>query len=220
MKIELTTNSTKKFLLISLLSIPLIMFLSIGLAVLTSTKGLVLLIIPLLGLSIFLGHKGSLTKTKIDMNESDKFRIDNQEIPYNNVIGYFINETGLTHAAICLRLNTNKSIQITSSTIGENGKKFRNAEVEIIEQLKKKNPRLLELEYQDIYVRQTNILRPILYIMTGIIVIIDIVALFLIFSGKMKLPWQIFFVNSLLIGLMPYMKKGKINNANTPYTAK
>ena len=117
-------------------------------------------------------------------------------------------------------MNTNKSIQITSSTIGENGKKFRNAEVEIIEQLKKKNPRLLELEYQDIYVRQTNILRPILYIMTGIIVIIDIVALFLIFSGKMKLPWQIFFVNSLLIGLMPYMKKGKINNANTPYTAK
>ncbi len=190
---------------------PLIMFLSIGLAILTSTKELVFLLIPLLGLAIFLGHKGSLTKTRINMDESDKFRMDNQEIPYNNVIGYFINETGLTHAAICLKLKTNKSIQITSSIIGENGKKFRNAQVEIIEQLKKKNPSLLKLEYQDIYVRQTNILRPILYVMTGLVVIIDIVALFLLFSGKMKLPWQIFFVNSLLIGLIPYMKKRKNN---------
>jgi hypothetical protein len=214
MKIELKTISTKKFLLIILLSTPAIMFLSIGLGILTNTQWLVYLLVPLLGLTIFLGQRLSKTLTKIDLNEDDYLKIDNQEITYKSVIGYFINETGLTQTALCLRLNTNKTVQITGSSVGEQGKAFQKAQLEIIRILKSKNNHLLELEYQDVYVRQSNNLRPIIYFMIGVVIIIDLIAIYLLVTGKMKLPWQIFFVNFLLFGMIPYLRKGKITNAN------
>ncbi len=214
MKIELTTISIKKFLLITLLSIPLILLFSIGLAILTDTQWVLFLLIPLLGLTIYLGQRLSKTATKIDLNDGDHLKINNQEIAYQNIIGYFINDTGLTQTALCLRLNTEKTIQITSSSVGEHGKAFQKAKDEIIRSLKKNNGQLLKLEYQDVYIRQTNILRPILYVMAGIVIIMDITAIYLIVSGKMELPWQIFFVNFLLVGLIPYMKKRKTNANN------
>jgi hypothetical protein len=215
MKIELTTISNKKFLLIALLSIPLIMFLSLGLAILTSTQGLVYIIIPLLGLSIFLAQRLSRTITEIDLSENEQLKINTHEISYEDVTGYFVNDTGMTQTTLCLRLKTEKTIQITSSSVGEHGKKFREAQKAIIEKLRSKNGQMLELEYQDVYVRQTNNLRPILYVLAGIVVLIDIVALYLLVTGKMGLPWQIFFVNFILIWLIPYIKKRKTINANS-----
>ena len=217
MKIELTTISTKTYLLITLLSIPVSMFLSLGLAILTSTQWLVYLIIPFLGLTIFLGQRFSKTTTKINLSEAERFQVNDQEIRYDSVIGYFINETGLTQTAICLRLNTNKTIQIIGASIGEQGKAFQKAQDEIIRTLKSRNSQLLELKYQDVYVRQTNILRPVIYVIVGVVIIVDLIAVYLLVTGKMKLPWQAFFVNFLLVSLIPYMKKGKITNANKTY---
>lgn len=202
-------------MLITLLSVPLILLFSIGLAVLTNTQWVVFLLVPLLGLTIYIGQRLSKTATKIDLNEGEYLKINNQEIAYHNVIGYFINDTGLTQTALCLRLDTNKTVQITGSSVGAQGKAFQKVQDEIIRTLKRKNSQLIELKYQDVYVRQSNILRPILYVLAGTVVIIDIVAAYFLISGKMDLPWQIFFVNTLLIGLIPYMKKGKITNANS-----
>lgn len=185
------------------------MFLSIGLAILTSTQWLVYLIVPLLGLTIFFGQRFSKTSTKIDLSEGERFQVKDQEIRYDSVIGYFINKTGLTQTELCLKLNTNKTIQITGASVGEQGKAFQKAQDEIIRTLKSKNSQLLELEYQDVYVRQTNILRPFIYVMIGVVIVLDLIAVYLLVTGKMKLPWQVFFVNLLLIGLIPYLKKEK-----------
>jgi len=217
MKIEITTISTKGFLLITLLSIPLIMFLSLGLAILTSTQWLVYLTVPLLGLAIFFGQRFSRTNTKVDLSEDERFYVNDHEIRYDSVIGYFINETGLTQTSLCLRLKTNKTLEIIGSSVGETGTAFRKAQNEIISTLRSKNSQLLELEYQDVYVRQTNILRPVIFIGVGIVIIMDIIAVYLLVTGRMKLPWQVFFANSLLIGLIPYLKKRKLTNANNVY---
>ena len=217
MKIEITTISTKGFLLITLLSIPLIMFLSLGLAILTSTHWLVYLTVPLLGLAIFFGQRFSRTNTKVDLSEDERFYVNDHEIRYDNVIGYFINETGLTQTSLCLRLKTNKTLEIIGSSVGETGTAFRKAQNEIISTLRRKNSQLLELEYQDVYVRQTNTLRPVIFIGVGIVIIMDIIAVYLLVTGRMNLPWQVFFANSLLIGLIPYLKKRKLTNANNVY---
>jgi hypothetical protein len=104
------------------------------------------LIVPLLGLTIFFGQRFSKTSTKIDLSEGERFQVNDQEIRYDSVIGYFINETGLTQTALCLRLSTNKTIQITGASIGEQGKAFQKAQDEIIRTLKSRNSQLLELE--------------------------------------------------------------------------
>ena len=211
MKIELVTISTKKFLLITLLSVPLILLLSIGLALLTKTQGPVFLIVPLLGLTIYLGQRLSKTKTEIDLSETNELKINGLKINYNSIIGYFINDSGLTQKALCLRLDTKRTIQITGSSVGQLGIKFNEMQASVIDMIKKRNPQIRELEYQDVYVQQTNILRPILYVTAGVVVVIDIIAIYLITTGSMKLPWQIFFMNFLLLGLIPYMKKRKNN---------
>ena len=204
-------------MLITLLSIPLIMFLSLGLAILTSTHWLVYLTVPLLGLAIFFGQRFSRTNTKVDLSEDERFYVNDHEIRYDNVIGYFINETGLTQTSLCLRLKTNKTLEIIGSSVGETGTAFRKAQNEIISTLRRKNSQLLELEYQDVYVRQTNTLRPVIFIGVGIVIIMDIIAVYLLVTGRMNLPWQVFFANSLLIGLIPYLKKRKLTNANNVY---
>ena len=200
---------------ITLLSVPVILFLSIGLAILTSTQWLVYLIVPLLGLTIFFGQRFSKVNTKIDLSEGERFQVNDQEIRYDSVIGYFINETGLTQTESCIKLNTNQTIQITGASVGEQGKVFQKAQDEIISLLKSRNRQLLELEYQDIYVRKNNILSPLIYVMIGVVIILDLIAVYLLVTGKMKLPWQVFLVNLILVGLIPYLKKGKITNANT-----
>lgn len=214
MKIELKTVSAKKSLLITLLGVPVILFLSLGLAILTSTQWLVYLLVPLLGLTIYLGQRLSKTATRIHLNEGEHLKINNQEIAYQNIIGYYVNDKGLTQTALCLKLNTNETVQITGPSVGKQGKEFQKAQDEIIRALKRKNSKLLDLEYQDVYVRQTNRLRPFLYVMIGVVIIMDLLAIYLLVTGKMELPWQIFFANFLLIGLVPYLKKGKITNTN------
>lgn len=211
MKIELSTISTKKFLLITLLSIPLILLFSIGLAVLANSQWLVFLLIPFLGLAVYFGHRLSKTTTIIELNEGDHLKINDQEIAYHKIIGYFVNDTGLTQTALYLRLDTNKTVQITGSSLGNHRKAFQKVQEEILSTLKIKNNQLLELQYHDVYVRQAYILKPFIYIMVGIVIILDLIAIYLLVTGKMKLPWQILFVNFSLLGLIPYFKSRRSN---------
>lgn len=209
MEIKIATISMKKFFPIALLSIPLILFLSWGLAVLTDNMWFVYLLIPFLILSIYLAQKLSNSETIIQLSEADHFRIDEEEIAYKSVIGYFVNDQGLTQTAFCIRLDTDKTIQIVSSSVGKKGEAFKKAQDELLEALKRKNEDIRELEYQDVYVRQLTILRPVIYVSIAMILILDVLAIFLLVTGKMKLPWQIFFANSLLLGLIPLLKKKK-----------
>jgi len=192
----------------------LILLFSIGLAVLTDTQWFVFLLIPLIGLTIYLGQRLSKTATKIDLNDGDHLKINNQEIAYQNVIGYFVNDTGLTQTALCLRLNNEKTIQITCSSVGEQGEKFLEAQNEIIQKIKSKNQHLTELGFQDVYVRQTRVMRPFIIALIPIVVIFNLLAVYLKVSEKLELPWQIFLMNGLVLGLIPIYLKRKKTNAN------
>lgn len=211
MKFEIQTISLRKFLLIGILGAPIIVFLSVGLSVLFSNGYYVYLGVALFGLNIFLAQKFSKSITKIDLGESDYITINEQVILYRNIVGYYVNKEGLTQTAFCLRLDTEKTIQIVGSSVGEVGEKFSAVQNEIVSKLKSKNLDLQELEYADVYVRQTNTLRPIIYFSIGAVIILNILAIYLMVSGKMNLPWQLFFANGLIFILIPYLKKGKLN---------
>ena len=214
MEIELTTISTKKFQRITLVSIPFILLFSIGLAVLTNTDWFLFLILPFFILVMYLGQRLSETVTKIDLNEADHLKINNQEIGYHNVIGYFANNKGLLQNGFYIRLKNNEIIQIAGSAVGEQEKAFQKAQDEIIRALKNKNSQLLELEYQDVYFRQIDFLRPLLYVLIGLVIIIDIVAIYLLVTGKKNILGRIFYVNFLMLGVLSFLKKGKITNTN------
>lgn len=211
MKIEISTISTKKFLLITLASVPLAVSLSLGLALLTSFQGLVFLVFPLMVLIMYLGRRFSTQETTIDLSGTEVLRINNFEIPYKSITGYFI-DAAFAQTALCVRLETERTIQITSSSFGAQGKKFREAREEIIMRIKSLNQNVHELEYQDVYVRQINILRPLFYILSAVILFVNVIAIYFTVYKKIDLPWQIFLVNFSLFGLIPYMKKRNISD--------
>lgn len=214
MKIELETLSTKKFLLITLTSIPLIIISCIGLAILFHTKGIVLVMLPMFGLIVYLGHRFSRTLTIIDLTNPNQLKLDDIEIPYDSILGYYRNDLGLTQITLCLRLNSNKTIQITGSSVGKKGEDFRIKREVILQTLINKNPEVIALEYQDVNVWQPNILRLILYVLTGIIILTDVIAIYYILFENMNLTWKLFLVNSLFIGMVPYMKQRKTTDSN------
>ncbi|MDD2984353.1 MAG: hypothetical protein PHQ74_13290 [Crocinitomicaceae bacterium] len=189
---------------------PVFFFISFSLLFLFQSGYLLLVLVPLFGLIGLLAQKLAESTTIIDLGDPEYLKINDQEIPYTSILGYFINDGALTSTAFCLRLDSDKTVQITASSVGQAGKKFVAIQYEIICALKSKIPNLQELEHADVYVRQTSMLRPIIYISIGVILLLDVLAIYLMVWRKMDLPWQLFFANSLILGLVPFLKKGKL----------
>lgn len=209
MRFQIKTISIRKSLFIYFLSIPFILVTSIGLAILLNIDWLVYLIIPELALVIFFTIRLSKSSTLIELDKGKQFKINDQEILYENVIGYYINDTGLIQTELSLKLNRNKFIRLNALSIGKKGKEFKEVKNVIIETLKRKNDDLQELSYGEAYVRQIKILKPFFYFLSAIILLVDAALIYQLFTGNMDLPWQIFFVNFLFFGLVPHLKKEK-----------
>lgn len=209
MKLALKTISFTKFLLITLLlGMPVFFFISFSLLFLFQSGYLLLVLVPLFGLIGLLAQKLAESTTIIDLGDPEYLKINDQEIPYTSILGYFVNDGALTSTAFCLRLDSDKTVQITASSVGQAGKKFVAIQNEIICALNSKITNLQELEHADVYVRQTSVLRPIIYISIGVILLLDVLAIYLMVWRKMDVPWQLFFANSLILVLVPFLKKG------------
>jgi hypothetical protein len=183
------------------------MFLSLGLAIISSTGWLGFLSVPLLALAIIAGHHWARSKTTIELEESGHLIINGERIPLENIEGYFLNDTGLTQSALSFRLFTAQSVHIVSLNKGDAGKKFELVQTELIAGMKRMSPNIKELKYQDIYIKQMAIMRPVLIVLAALVLVLDIVLIIGLILGKNGIPWQFFFVNFLLIWLWPFMKK-------------
>ena len=189
------------------MSVPLIIILSILLPILTNISELIYLSLPALGLAFFCSTKLSKSVTIVNLDNKEFLLINKKQIDYLNILGYFEDITGGTQNAISLRLVENESIHIVASSIGKEGKHFKEFRELLISEIKLKNPEIRELEYQDVHVNQIKVLRPFLIGMSGIVIFADIFTIYGILTGHVFLPWQFFFMNVILISLIPYMKK-------------
>ncbi len=206
MKIELKTVSTRKFLLITLLSIPMIIGGTIATALLFDSKLPIFLIVPALIGIIIIGQKKATQKSIVEF-DNEKLIVNDKIINFSSIKGYHINDTGLSMIAIDFKLSSNETFTITSSNSGKQGKKFNEFTNHLLDTVKKVNEKIEKLEYQDIHVKQMKILRPIIIIGIVLVAVFDILAIYNIIVGNRRMPWQIFFVNFLILGLIPYLKK-------------
>jgi len=215
MPIELTTISTKRFLLFILTGLLVTLSLSVGLAIRTGIEEWVLLIFPGL-LLVFAGsHIFSRKIIVIEMDAGEFMTMNNIRIYYRDILGYINNEAGLTQSSLGLRLQSEKTVHIAGSKFGKEGKIFKTFKENLIARMKLQNPLFEEMIYQDIYVKEGKALRLIVITMAVLIIITDLLVVLSMVTGQMNLPWQLFFINSLFIGLIPYMKKGKQTNKST-----
>lgn len=197
--------SIKRFLLTSLLFVPLTIGLPIVCAVIYDSKWFIV-ITPLLWiLALYFAMRVAKKNIKLDLDE-DRLIIDDVLIEVSSISGYYLNSSSLIMASIDLRLKSKETVSITCSKYGESGKEFERMSGFIIQTIMKKAD---SLGYQDIHDKQMKILRPI--IIVGFIVVLgfDISAVYLKVTGEVDLPWQLFFLNILGFSLVPYLKRKK-----------
>jgi hypothetical protein len=209
MNFKLNTISTKRFLLIILSGVILTILLSTGLAVLTGNAEWVLLIFPGLLITFIGAHIFSRQLTFIGLDNNEYFSINKEKINFRDVRGYFLNESGLTQSSLGIRLLTGQTIHLAGSKTGKDGRIFKDMLQNLISRIKLQNPESLELAYQDVYVKQGIALRWMVIVLAILVGFLDLFAIFLLITGQPGLPWQIFLLNAILIGLIPYIRKRK-----------
>jgi hypothetical protein len=206
---ELTTIPLKRFLLSILSGLFLTLFLSAGLALLTGNEEWVLLIFPGLLLTFILGHKLGRKQVLFNFENEAFFTLNENPVFYRDLTGYYINESGLTQSSLGLRLSTRKTIHLTASKSRKDGSNFRDFKETLIARIKQQNPAFREMGYREVYVKEGKALRWLMIVFAILIFILDIFMVFSLLSGQFNLPWQIFFINALFLGLMPYLRKNK-----------
>jgi hypothetical protein len=208
MKIELKTISIRKFLLITLLSIPLIIGVPISLALLIDNSIFIVLIVPALIGIIIIGQKKATQISNVEF-DNERLKVNDRIINFSSIKGYHLNDTALTMIAIEFKLGSNETFSITSTNSGIQFEKFNEFTKQLIDTIKKVNNNVEKLEYQDIHVKQMTIMRPIIIIGIILVAAFDIFAIYNILFGNRRIPWQIFLVNFLIIGLIPYLRNRK-----------
>jgi hypothetical protein len=206
LKIEINTSSTKRTVFIAIIG----SFLSVGLGLYFEIQKLVLLILPFMAVVIYLLQKFAKSKSIVQIEEPNFFVIDNEKINCSKIAGYFIFENGFSET-ICIKVDSRKPIELTGLVTGKKGKVFKENKLNILTHIKNANPQFSELEYQDVYEKQVKNLRPLIYIIVGLVIIIDILFIGLWLTNKINLPYQLFIANSMLFILKPMIKKKKQN---------
>jgi hypothetical protein len=208
MTFEIETISTKKFILISLLSVPVIIGICIALTFIFNSEMYILLILPLLIGAFIIARKAAGQIIHIDIG-SDRVSVNNRNIEYHTIQGYHINKTGLIMSSLDLRLSSNETFSITCSNFGDNGVMFSQLTENLVKAVEEKNQSFRPMIYQDVHVKQMKFLRPLIISGIVLVLILDFFAILSgIFGGKW-LPWQIFMVNAVILSLLPYLKRSK-----------
>jgi hypothetical protein len=209
MTLEIETISSKKFTVISLLSVPIMIGICVGMSIIFDSGLYVLLIFPLLFGIFVISKKVSSQIVTIDIG-SERVSVHNKTIHYNTIQGYHINKTGLIMSSLDLRLTNGEIFTISCSNFGEKGIRFTQLTEKLIKAIGERNQSLLPMNYQDVHVKQMKFLRPLIISAIVIVLLLDLLAVILVVIGEKSLPWQVLIVNVVILSLIPYLKRSKI----------
>ncbi|NLL28669.1 MAG: hypothetical protein GX259_07720 [Bacteroidales bacterium] len=208
MTFSIETISVKNFLLISLIFAPLVVVLPLLCNIYFNSDKFIILI-PFLFITIILiAKKYSKQKSKLEIN-NERLIINDKSVDFSSIIGYHLNYSAILISSIDLRLKSRDTISITSLNFGTHGKEFKRLTDYLIRTIEENNKNVKQLNYQDVHIKQKIFLRPIIIVGIILILSIDIFAIYLKVIGAKELPWQIFFINILIIPLIPYLKRIK-----------
>jgi len=181
---------------------------SIGISLLLeSVIGIIslLVLLPFVGIISF---NRAMQRTIISTDDDKVLIINLQEIPYNNIIGYHIDNNSLGTYSLILKQHDNKIINLHFPRFGKKGNDYLIAITDVIQKIKNMNTDVKEVEYSDIYIREFNYLRYFIIGMIVLVFVLDIIGIYYIIIGN-DIPWQLFLINFVLLGFGSSFKKNK-----------
>ena len=196
---RLNTIQLKKVYPVIIIGPFIIVGFSIGISLLLES---VIGIISLLALLPFVGiisFNRAKQRTVINTDDDKVLIINLQEIPYNNIIGYHIDNNSLGTYSLILKQYDNKIISLHFPRFGKHRNDYHIAITDVIQKIKNMNTDVKELEYSEMYVTEFNYLRYLIIVMIVLVLVLDILGVYYIIIGN-DIPWQLFLINFVLLG--------------------
>lgn len=167
----------------------------------------VLLLLIVIFSAATLGFHLSKRKYVLDLSHDEYLSFEGKTLYYKDMLGYFKFDEAPLGGAFGLLTSDLERHTLSSIFSGSKKAQFYEAQEQIVEKLILQNPNAKGLTYNEYYQKQMSFLRPVLYVLLGLVVVIDLaILLWLIPSGK-SIPYQLWFMNLALLGVIPLLRK-------------
>ncbi len=154
-----------------------------------------------------LGYHLSKRKYVLDLSHDEYLSFEGKTLYYKDIVGYHKFEEAILGGAFGLLTADLERHNLSSIFSGGKKEQFYEAQEQIVEKLMLQNTDAKELTYSEYHQKQMSFLRPLLYVLLGLVVVIDLaLLLWLIPSGK-SIPYQFWFMNLALLGVIPLLRK-------------
>ena len=154
-----------------------------------------------------MGYQLAKRKYVLDLSHEEYLSFDGKTLYYKDIVGYHKFEEAILGGAFGLLTADLERYNLSSIFSGGKRAQFYEAQEQILEKLKLQNADAKELTYNEYHQKQMLYLRPVIYVLLGLVIVIDLaLLLWLIPSGK-SIPYQFWFMNLALLGVIPLLRK-------------
>jgi len=189
--------------------ISFVVFFNLGLFPFISGYNVMLAIMSVAIACFFAAHKIAASSCHVILNESS-IKLNDLEIPFNNIAGYFYDDTTPTMQAINLKLVNGGVISLTAQKFGTDGKQFKVFVDSILEKLQANNSRMMELNFADVYVNQVKYLKYSVKFGSIILILGIVVGIYSLLTGRTDFKWgAVVILGFWLLHSLKYLKKGQ-----------
>lgn len=154
-----------------------------------------------------IGYHLAKRKFVLDVSHDEYLTFEGKTLYYKDIVGYHKFEEAILGGAFGLLTSDLERHNVSSIFSGDKKELFYEAQQQIIAKLLLQNPNAKDLTYSEYHQKQMSFIRPVLYVLVGLVITIDVVLLvWFIPSGK-SIPYQFWFMNLVLLGLYFRIKR-------------
>jgi hypothetical protein len=154
-----------------------------------------------------IGYQLAKRKYVLDLSHEEYLLFDGKTLYYKDIVGYHKFEDALLGGAFGLLTADLERHNLSSIFSGGKSAQFYEAQEQILEKLKLQKADAKELTYSEYYQKQMTYLRPFLYVIIALVLLADIWFLFWLIPAGHKIPYQFWFMNLALLGVIPLLSK-------------
>lgn len=215
MKYKIVSVLSTRFLLLGLLSVPLLLlFILISVSFHLNLSKIIFIIAIILMFFFVFTIAIKYSKKVIDiLLTEDRLEFDGVVISFKEIEGYNINREGVLTSTIELKDKNHNVYSITALNICSKSKEFELFLSDFTEKAHCANKDIKELSFFDFHSRQQIFIKVIVYFGAIALTIFNLIYFYLIFTDKIRMSWKILWLDLLFVSILGfYQKNMQINN--------
>jgi len=191
---------------IRLISACMIVIFGIALLIATTTEvnWVMALTMPLFALAFYVSMGKSTFVSKVTFRDRS-IQVDHEYVDYRDIVGYCLNVEAANVHVLEFKLRNGDILAIPSWVNKNRSKNFKLLVNHVAEVVAPSNPEWKNLTYREVHIREMAIMRPAMWGLVGVVLLVDALFLYNWYNGHLDLSTLM--VNGVILVCLPYLKK-------------